>query len=331
MRWSVTTDANNPTPTGIPFAPCQMRSRIDSSSPKTTNYTINRTRWQNEKKQNSESKTKACFSPMRKANMTKIIHAKWFHQIVNIFSLQKITRGLLSFFSPTFEHDGIIYRIRSPESFSIANEIFKKPTYDLLLKQIDINTVIDLGCNTGFFTCLLNSRHDGNSFKSVLVDADEEMIKESEWHLQANGIGNCQTICALIGPEGEEVSDFYVSDFNIASSAKPFDEEYPFPIRAAKKISRKVITLDNLIKNAFGNDRVNVLKVDIEGSEVDLLKQNMTCLHQVDWIIMEWHKWVIQLEDVKISLSNYGFGLVDILKEDTICGLACFKNSHSPE
>jgi len=262
--------------------------------------------------------------------MTRIIHNKWFHYAIRILRLQRILKRVLSFLSPTFKHDGIVYRIKSPESFLIAREIFKQGTYDLLLNQTKIHTVIDLGCNTGFFTCLLSGRYGGKNIKGVLVDADADVLKECEWHLQANHIDNCKTICAIIGATNSQTSDFFISEFNISSSTRPFDENYPFPLRTIKKVKRPVVTLKKLITTIFASERVNILKIDIEGSEMELLAQDLSCLNQVDWIVLEWHKWVISLEEVINGLSKYNFTLIDILKEDSICGLVLLQNDNSP-
>ncbi len=263
--------------------------------------------------------------------MTRIIHSNWFHHLVRILRLQRVSRKLLGVLPPTFRHNGIVYRIRSPETFSIAAEIFNRGTYDLLLTQVVIDTVMDLGCNTGFFTCLLASRYGRTNIKGILVDADPDVIAECEWHLEANHLDNCKTLCAVVGPASSKETDFYIAEFNISSSTRPFDESFPFPLpRTLKKTSRQTVTLEDLITTTFGDTRVNVLKVDIEGSELELLAQNLSCLGQVDWVIIEWHKWVIKLEDVSTRLSKYDFTLISILKEDSICGLALFENDKSP-
>lgn len=257
--------------------------------------------------------------------MTRIIHKKWFHKLIHLLKIQYMTKWILQKVSPTFKYKNINYRIKSPESFSIAKEIFHDDTYSQFLLKIPIETFIDIGCNTGFFTCLLAAYNDAELLNGILVDADRDVLEETKWHLQINNLTKCRTTYAIVGP-ADASAVFYISDFNISSSAIPFDETYPFPIRAMKKIETPVVSLEQLIRTNFGAKRVNILKIDIEGSEVDLLKQDLTCLSQVDWIILEWHKWLISVEDVSGQLSRYDFALIRILKEDTICGLALYKN-----
>ena len=173
--------------------------------------------------------------------------------------LQVISKKLLTFISPTFVHNGIIYRVRSPETFSIAREIFKRHTYDLLLNQAEIHSVIDLGCNTGFFTCLLGGRYRHKNVKGILVDADADVLRECKWHLRVNHIDNCKTMCAIVGPDDSQMSDFFISEFNISSSTRPFDENFPFPLRTIKKIKGQVVTLKKLITTTFGNERYKLV------------------------------------------------------------------------
>lgn len=262
--------------------------------------------------------------------MSRIIHKKWFHQLIKVLRLQHISRRILKMVSPTFKHEGISYRLRTPESFSIASEVFKRPTYDRLLRQVDVRTVVDLGCNTGFFTCLLASRYGSDSLKGVLVDADAEVLEECRWHLRENGIDGCQSVCAIVGPADTETADFYVADFNISSSTRPFDDSYPFPLQTVRSVSCPVVSLASLFETTFGNERINLLKVDIEGSEKELLAQDLACLQQVDWIVIEWHKWVLQLDYLNRRLGTQNFQLISVLKEDTICGLALYQNEASP-
>lgn len=190
--------------------------------------------------------------------------------------------------------------------------------------------MVDLGCNAGLFTCLLASRYGKDDITGLLVDADPDVLEECKWHLDANGLENCEAVCAVVGPADAQEADFYISEFNISSSAKPFDESYPIPLQAVKKISRQAVLLEDLIRGAFGDERVHVLKIDIEGSESDLLAQDLSCLEQVDWLVIEWHKWVLSLEDVTAVLSRYELTLTCVLKEDSICGLALYQNENAP-
>lgn len=222
--------------------------------------------------------------------------------------------------------NGIVYRVKSPESFAITKEIFKTGTYDPLLKKGIIRNFVDLGCNTGYVACLLADRYGPGNIKGLLVDANPEMIEETGWHLRENGLLGCRAIWGLVGPSNSESCTFHMSEFNLCSSARPLDRKHPLPLRTVKEIAVPVFKLERLFDEHFGGEKIDFLKVDIEGSEEELLCGNISCLRRVEWVVLEWHKWIISLEEVKGLLDAAGFRLGGVLKEDDICGLAMFGN-----
>lgn len=234
-------------------------------------------------------------------------------------------RKILTLFKPVFVYRNVRYRICSPESFSVAREVFSKKTYDNWIDQVHVETVVDLGCNIGYFTCYLGSRTAPSSIDGLLVDPNADVIEECRWHLAENGFTRCRTLCAAVGPDADEC-DLFVSDFNISSSVRSFESGYPFPLRQTETLRVPVVRLSELI-DTFGDRRVNILKIDIEGSELELLEQNLECLRKVDWIVIEWHKWVLSYADVESRLNGSGFASIAVLKEDDVCGLGLFKNA----
>ena len=262
--------------------------------------------------------------------MTRLMHSRWLHQLLRLSRLPTISREILKRLSPSFRFGRIQYRVRSPESFSVAREVFGQDTYGPLLSPADVHTFIDLGCNTGYFTCLLAERYGPERIEGVLVDADPNVLRESEWHLRKNGISKCRTRWALVGPVHRSSADFYVREYSISSSAIKPDGGHPFCDHGVQRMSAPVVTLKQLVDDTFGPRRVSVLKIDIEGSEADLLLQNLSCLHQVDRIVLEWHKWVVGFQEIADRLSELGFTSARVLKEDSVCGLALFENTRAP-
>ncbi len=261
--------------------------------------------------------------------MKQLKHSKIVHRLIRFLHLQQLARGVLKRLAPKFKLGNITYRILAPESFSVANEMFRRPTYRRLLDCVEIRTFVDLGCNTGFLACLLASQYGASLIEGVLVDANPDMVEESWWHLKRNGMAKCKALCAVVGPE-TKVADFFVSDFSIASSNRPFGVDYPFPIDAAKKLTIPVVSVRKLIFDEFGDRRINLLKIDIEGSELDLLNSDISYFDQIDWIVIEWHKWVLSQSTVQRKLSENGFDFIMLMKDDEICGLALFENIKSP-
>src|SRR5436190_11312107 len=120
---------------------------------------------------------------------------------------------------------GVIYRATSLESIPLGVEMFEKGlTYDQkFLRGLGaIETFADLGCNVGYFTCLLAHLNPGSPLKGLMIDANAAVVEEARWHAQANGLKDVHALHGVVGepsPTGE--AQFYVYDSSICSSADP--------------------------------------------------------------------------------------------------------------
>ncbi len=258
----------------------------------------------------------------------RIKHSRLFHSLIRVLRLQELSKHVLERY-PWQRHlpNGTHYRITSPEAFSVSREVFSDDTYEGLLNQAQVQRFVDLGCNTGYVACLLADRYGADIIQGVLVDANPEMVKESQWHIEKNRLVQCRALWGLVGPSQGPSAPFYLNRFHISSSAKPFDKTYPLPIGDnVTEIDVPIIDLGDLLENNFGTQVVDLMKIDIEGSEDDLLRGDLSFLEKVDWVVMEWHKWVLSFDDAKARFESNNFDFCEILKEDTICGLALFRN-----
>src|SRR5256885_171887 len=95
------------------------------------------------------------------------------------------------------------------------------------------------------------------------------------------------------------------------------------------KISVPCLSLEENWRRRFGDTRCHVLKIDIEGSELNFLNAEEAFLGQVDVILIEWHKWRVSLDDVKDFLSTHGFGFVKSIEENEQMGTAVFARSQA--
>ncbi|MGD0885157.1 MAG: FkbM family methyltransferase [Thermodesulfovibrionales bacterium] len=75
----------------------------------------------------------------------------------------------------------------------------------------------------------------------------------------------------------------------------------------------------------FPGERVDMLKIDIEGAEIDFLQSHSSFLKRVDSIVIEWHAWITSLPEVRAILERNGFLLKDTYNEDQHAGTALFR------
>jgi hypothetical protein len=68
-----------------------------------------------------------------------------------------------------------------------------------------------------------------------------------------------------------------------------------------------------------------LLKIDIEGSEMNFLQAERPFLQRTDSILIEWHKWRVNLDEVKVFLAGQGFSYEKTLDENADMGTAFFQ------
>jgi FkbM family methyltransferase len=165
---------------------------------------------------------------------------------------------------------------------SIENKI-KNGEYRWL-QDFGIHTVIDVGANEGGFALLINK---------ILPDAfiySFEPIKSCFVELQKNtsGIKNIKHFNSALG-DTEEEKQFYENEFSPSSSFLPVKNEHvkAFPFTANTKTGKiQVKQLDSFM-NSFTLNKKILLKLDVQGYELNILKGSQKLLNEVDLIITE--------------------------------------------
>ena len=223
---------------------------------------------------------------------------------------------------------GVIYRATRLESIPLADEMFERGTlYEAGLLPDDFTHFADLGCNVGYFTCWLAHLAKGRILSGIMIDANPTAVMEAAWHAQANGWTNVHALHGIVGESGSGgAQDFFVYESNICSMAQMPDVKAMGLKGKWAKISVPCLRVEERWRQRFGNARCHLLKVDIEGSEMNFLESEKSFLRQVDCILLEWHKWRVQLADVKTFLATERFELVKVLEENDQMGTAFFKH-----
>jgi len=197
--------------------------------------------------------------------------------------------------------------------------------YDAALLPRDFITFADLGCNVGYFTCWLAHLAAGRKLKGVMLDANPHAVADARWHAEANGMKEAFAIHGIVG-EGSAggSANFYLYESNICSTSEVPDVEKMGLKGKWEKITVPHVVVGEEWQKRFGNTRCNVLKIDVEGSEMNFLRAERPFLASVDCIIVEWHKWRVSLEDVRSFLQSEGFRYLKTIEENEQMGTAVF-------
>lgn len=226
-------------------------------------------------------------------------------------------------------NSGMNIQICSIASLVLAEEMFEEGCYASPLKEWSVNTVVDLGCNVGWFPCLLKEVGEVASLEGILVDADPSLASSVGWHLQKNGFSGCSFLHGAVGcPASSKEIIFHINPSNTQSSLNPFDDSHPFPVKGTiREVVVPCLRVSKEWESRFGERIIDVMKVDIEGAEMDFFREEIIFIKEkVKRIIVEWHAWKCSLEEISILLEKNSFLHVQILEKDDLGGVAVFTN-----
>jgi FkbM family methyltransferase len=203
----------------------------------------------------------------------------------------------------------IIYRSRRTESVSLALEMLEGgDCYDTQFLPPDCQTFCDLGCNVGYFPCLL-AAHTSKPIKGIMIDANPEVVAEARWHVKTNKWDDVHVYQGIVGatsnPGGQ--AEFFVNEANTLSrkalvSGNRFHDY--------TKITAPVLSVTTEWRKHFDQERCQLLKIDIEGAELVFFQQEAEFLKLVDVIIVECHQGLVSFEELKKCAVANGFKLV---------------------
>jgi len=226
----------------------------------------------------------------------------------------------------TLPGSGIRYRARRVDSLALASEMFESDAvYSASDLPPNIRTFADLGCNVGYFTCWLCDQLKSRQVKGLMVDANAEAVEDARWQVAANNLSDVHVLHGLVGTgRKDEEATFYLHAANVSSSAVPSDAA----LRQAftwTKIRVPCLSVEESWRNLIGDAPCDLLKVDIEGSEMDLFRNETAFLQRVRTIVVEWHKWQVSFAEMEKFLAGQDFSLTSVVREDPKYGTAVFR------
>lgn len=254
--------------------------------------------------------------------------SRLFHQAVRIFRVQQIASALLKIATPTrsLGDSQLAYRLRHLESFLLADEIFKGKIYRDAFAGMAVETFVDLGCNVGYFTLYAADQSRlGRSVVGLAVDGSAEMANETRWHVDRNQLAHVTVEFGAVGFAAEtHAATFYVNPSNVASSAQPHLNPNVPKKGDSVPITIPVVHVYERWRSLHGDRRIHLLKIDVEGTECDLIRNEGQLLDISDRIVIEWHKWITSYDEVHGLLRAAGFSPRVIVGEDDNAGVAVF-------
>ena len=261
----------------------------------------------------------------RSAFARKCVKALHVHQLANAWlRLRPAVKRLPG--------SGVIYRATRLESIPLSVEMFEKGNlYDASLIPEHFQTFVDLGCNVGYFTCWLKHLAGSRTLRGLMLDANPYAVEEAQWHARANSMPEVLGLHGIVG-EGKpgEFTEFYLYESNICSTSHLPDLEKMGLKGKWEKIRVPCVNVGEHWRKHFGTARCDLLKIDIEGSELGFLKAERSFLELCDSVLVEWHKWTVSLQELQSFLDTQGFRYVKTIEENEQMGTAFFRRVVSP-
>jgi FkbM family methyltransferase len=259
--------------------------------------------------------------------ITRLAGMPIVHKVIRAFRIQQVASRALGVIpvKRSLRRSGCEYRVRFLESFLTADEIFDREIYRDAFEDLDVRTFMDLGSNVGYFSLYAAENTGRKDLLGIAVDGNEEMARESRWHVEHNALAGTRALHGVVGfPADVTEATFFVNPSNVASSAQPVLN--PNVPSKGDSVPMKVpaVNLMREWRELAGDRRLNLLKVDVEGFECELIKNCSDLIEITDRIVIEWHKWVTTHEEVDGLLVERGLQLRKIITEDQHAGVAIY-------
>ena len=259
--------------------------------------------------------------------ITRLAGMPVVHKAIRALHIQQIAERVLTVIPlrRRLKGSGLRYRVRFLESVLIADELFSRKIYGEAFDHKVVKTFIDLGSNVGYFSVFAADHTKNRDLIGLVVDGNENMARESKWHVEENGLPHVIVKHGVVGfPRGTKEATFFVNPPNVASSAQQVLNP-DIPAKGdSKPVSVPAIDVFAEWQKIAGDRRIDLMKVDIEGFEANFIENSREALALTDRLVIEWHKWVNQRDVIDALLSEQGLKLQKIISEDPHCGVAIY-------
>jgi len=166
-------------------------------------------------------------------------------------------------------------------------QLFKEKDHNMIpnfLSKSDL-TIIDLGANEGFYT--LKAKELSPKSKIISVEPNPYAFRTLKSNVKYNRLKNVITVNKAVTSKNGKITFEIVKGKSTVGSTKVY-EKYRIAYEI-EKIRINSITLECLCKK-FKIDKIDLLKMDVEGSELDILKSSEKILSKVKKAIIEYHR-----------------------------------------
>jgi len=184
--------------------------------------------------------------------------------------------------------------------------VFEEEVYAMLCSHTsNVRTIVDLGANIGLASLYLLNKHPGASLFAVEPDAQNYGLLMRNLNASPSR-ARCQSVEAAVWSQETHLkiirpeSAGHVNQISVKPIGSGIGDYMPV----------QGMTIQQIIEKA-GFDFIDVLKVDIEGAEVELFKGNTDWLNRVRWLAIEFHQGSRKESNFDVLMSERGWKILD--------------------
>lgn len=238
---------------------------------------------------------------------------------VDAFRVRQILTWLLARSPVRVRSGNAKIRIRCWSDLLAYAEIFRVGIYDPVFDGHAVNTYCDLGCQSGFALLRLAQR-SGNPKKAVLIDGNPRAIERCQGNVRAAALQGVHVVHGAVG------CNSHAAEQTVRFTLRP--NELECALETAKKVDIATVSVDvpvvdieKLWLERVGDVPCDLLKIDVEGAEMGVLRHDVDFLSRVQRCVLEWHDPPATRSSVIDLLVERGFVEVTPLCEGEKSGV----------
>lgn len=186
-----------------------------------------------------------------------------------------------------FEHsiplgNGFWADLSELDSYDSFSEIFIKREYQEYLPQIPISRILDIGAHYGYFSLWIQSKFPDTEIYSVMVEPSPRCARSLQKLISHKHIRNRYTyLQRVVGNPQKKHSNFVDRPYMAGSCFSSIEdhESIQLPILHEREILAEL------------EPPYDLIKCDIEGSELEFIEHYPILLKNTKYILLEWHSW----------------------------------------
>jgi FkbM family methyltransferase len=228
---------------------------------------------------------------------------------------------------PYIMHDGIkVIPRRKTRDFQMLF-ITREQEVKRHLAMEENETFLDVGANVGSYSLMIANEYKDMGVKVIAIEAHPENFKALRRNIECNKFDNIIAINKVISDYKGSIDLYERSHdgtrvdsemYSICSDQRIGGYNLLHP--GGKSLQVECDTLDNILET----EKVDVIKMDVEGAEVLALKAAPKTLGRIRKIVVEIHG--DNSEEVKRLLRNHRFNLEFINEEGQLSYIAGCKS-----